>query len=135
LEEASRKAAINVKSNQLLLKFNFQAVERRCRVTGVTDPRLLRASHIKPWSSCSTIAERLDGYNGLLLCPNVDHLFDRGYISFGDDGTILVSPLIDAAQIALLGVATAPPTNAGPFGPGQAAYLAFHRESVFLHGR
>jgi HNH endonuclease len=101
----------------------------------VTDPRLLKASHIKPWRSCITSAERLDGHNGLpLLCPNVDHLFDRGYISFGDHGSVLVSPLIDATQIALHCLATAPPSNVGPFRPGQAACLAFHRESVFLGG-
>jgi hypothetical protein len=133
LDETTRKAVVEARRGQGRFRQNVEAVEERCRVTGVTDPRLLRASHIKPWRSCSTSTERLDGNNGLLLCPNVDHLFDRGYISFRDDGTVLVSPLVDAAQIALLGVATAP--NVGLFNSGQATYLAFHRESVFLHGR
>jgi hypothetical protein len=135
LDETTRKAVVDARRGQGRFRTNLEAVEQRCRVTGVSDPRLLRASHIKPWRSCSTSAERLDGHNGLLLCPNVDHLFDRGYISFGDDGRVLVSPLLDAGQIALLGVATAPPPNVGPFNPSQAGYLAFHRESVFLHGR
>ena len=125
---------IEARRGQGRFRLNVETVEQRCRVTGVTDPRLLRASHIKPWRSCTTSAERLDGNNGLLLCPNVDHLFDRGYVSFEDDGRTLVSPLVDTAQIARLGVSTAPPPNVGPFSPAQAAYLAFHRKSVFLHG-
>lgn len=135
LDETTRKALVQARRGQGRFRLSVEAVEERCRVTGIANPRLLRASHIKPWRSCATSAERLDGNNGLLLCPNVDHLFDRGYISFGDDGAVLISPLIDASEIALLGVATAPPPNVGPFSPGQAAYLAFHRESVFLHGR
>ena len=101
----------------------------------MTNPRLLRASHIKPWRSCETSNERLDGDNGLLLCPNVDHLFDRGYISFEDDGATLISSRVDAAEVERLGVVTAPPLNVGLFQPRQAAYLRFHRDNVFLHNR
>lgn len=135
LDETTRRAVIEARRGQGRFRLSVEAIEQACRVTGVTDPRLLRASHIKPWRSCTTSAERLDGNNGLLLCPNVDHLFDRGYISFQDDGRILVSPLVDAAQIDRLGISTAPPLNVGAFSARQATYLAFHRESVFLHGR
>ncbi len=41
----------------------------RCPLTGITEPALLRASHIKPWARCETDTERLDVHNGLLLCP------------------------------------------------------------------
>ena len=64
----------------------------RCAVTGVAEPRLLRASHIKPWAKCETDAERLDVYNGLLLAAHLDAAFDAGLISFADDGAILFSP-------------------------------------------
>jgi hypothetical protein len=47
----------------------------------VNEPRHLKASHIKPWRD-ATDAERLDGSNGLLLSPHIDHLFDEGYITF-----------------------------------------------------
>jgi hypothetical protein len=57
----------------------------RCAVTGVEMPSLLTASHIKPWRSASN-AERLDPHNGLLVLPQYDRLFDRGFISFSDDG-------------------------------------------------
>jgi putative restriction endonuclease len=63
----------------------------RCAVTGVANPRLLRASHIKPWALCDTDAERLDVYNGLLLTAHLDAAFDAGLISFDDNGLIIVS--------------------------------------------
>lgn len=64
----------------------------RCAVTGVAEPRLLRASHIKPWARCDTDAERLDVHNGLLLAAHLDAAFDAGLISFADDGAIVFSP-------------------------------------------
>ena len=63
----------------------------RCAITEVTEPRLLRASHIKPWAKCETDAERLDVYNGLLLAAHLDAAFDAGLISFTDEGAILFS--------------------------------------------
>lgn len=63
----------------------------RCAVTGVAEPRLLRASHIKPWAKCETDAERLDVYNGLLLAAHLDAAFDAALISFTDEGAILFS--------------------------------------------
>jgi hypothetical protein len=63
---------------------------KSCYVTGLADPRFLRASHIKPWRDCNDV-DRLDWHNGLLLIPNLDLLFDRGFISFRNDGTLLLS--------------------------------------------
>ncbi|MEW9674148.1 HNH endonuclease [Ammoniphilus sp. 3BR4] len=37
----------------------------------------------------------MDLNNGLLLCPNHDALFEKGLISFRDDGGIFVSPSVD----------------------------------------
>jgi hypothetical protein len=135
LDETTRRAVVEARRGQGRFRLNVEAVEQACRVTQVSDRRLLRASHIKPWRACASNAERLDGQNGLLLSPNVDHLFDRGYISFRDDGQMLISPQIDAQEIARLGVAVAPPPHVGRFIPGQAAYLEFHRANVFLHGQ
>jgi hypothetical protein len=61
-------------------------IEHACRITGVNRPEHLIASHCKPWRDCESHDERLDGENGLLLTPTVDHLFDRGFISFENDG-------------------------------------------------
>lgn len=64
----------------------------RCPLTGITDPALLRASHIVPWSECESDADRLDVHNGLLLSALWDAAFDRGLVTFGDDGTPEFSP-------------------------------------------
>ena len=60
--------------------------EGRCPLTGITDPALLRASHIIPWSECDTDAQRLDVHNGLLLSALWDAAFDRALVTFDDDG-------------------------------------------------
>jgi hypothetical protein len=79
----------------------------RCPLTGITEPELLRASHIVPWADC-TDAQRLDVHNGLLLSALWDAAFDRGLISFSDDGTVLASPQLSETARKALGVATAP---------------------------
>jgi hypothetical protein len=75
-----------------------------CAVTGVAEPRLLRASHIKPWAKCDTDAERLDVYNGLLLAAHLDAAFDAGLISFDDDGAIIFSSHFAQGDREALGV-------------------------------
>ena len=75
-----------------------------CAVTGVAEPRLLRASHIKPWAKCDTDAERLDVYNGLLLAAHLDAAFDAGLISFDDDGAIIFSSHFAQGDRDALGV-------------------------------
>ena len=63
----------------------------RCPLTGITEPELLRASHIVPWSECGD-DQRLDVHNGLLLSALWDAAFDKGLVSFADDGTPLAAP-------------------------------------------
>lgn len=76
----------------------------RCAVTGVAEPRLLRASHIKPWARCESDAERLDAYNGLLLAAHLDAAFDAGLISFKDDGAILIADRFAKEDCDALGI-------------------------------
>jgi hypothetical protein len=95
-----------------------------CPVAGVDHRALLRASHIKAWSE-STNAERLDPFNGLLLCVHVDALFDRHLITFEDDGRIRISASISAENRERLGLRA----NMRILGldPRHAPYLAHHR--------
>lgn len=79
----------------------------RCPMTGITQPALLRASHIVPWAEC-TDEKRLDVHNGLLLSALWDAAFDRGLVSFGDDGLVLASPKLDVKARNALGLAAAP---------------------------
>ena len=103
---------------------------RRCPLTGIPDPALLRASHIVPWAECSSDAERLDVHNGLLLSSLWDAAFDAGLVGFGDDGSVLISPtLSDSARGAL--EVTAPRKLAG-LSDAHRANLARHRQKYFL---
>jgi hypothetical protein len=105
------------------------AREQSCRLTGITNPDYLVASHIKPWVNCERL-EHLDGDNGLMLAPHVDHLFDTGRISFENDGRIKLAPLLDREVLSAWGISET--ANVGPFSKGQAHYLAYHRLHVFM---
>lgn len=74
----------------------------RCPLTGITDPALLRASHIVPWSECETDAHRLEVHNGLLLSALWDAAFDAGLVSFDDSGTALFASALSPAAVGLL---------------------------------
>jgi hypothetical protein len=103
--------------------------EGRCAVTGCQIRDVLRASHIKPWKSC-TNEERLDPDNGLLLNAMLDALFDKGLISFDEHGKILLSRLVQHDGEALLGV-QGDMALQKPLNRKQRHYLAFHQRHVF----
>lgn len=107
-------------------KFREELIDLRkcCYVTGITGAQFLRASHIKPWSESSNV-ERLDPRNGLLLCPNYDHLFDLGLISFTDEGKILVSSKIPKSIINTFGINVS--FKGRDLGEKTKVYLAHHR--------
>lgn len=96
-----------------------------CRVTGVTDTRLLIASHIKPWREASN-AERLSGQNGLLLSPHVDALFDEQFITFEDNGRMQVHPSLSRDVLDRWSID--PDKRVDPFRSEQTPFLAHHRE-------
>jgi HNH endonuclease len=100
----------------------------RCPMTGITERALLRASHIKPWADC-TDAERLDVHNGLLLSALWDAAFDRGLVSFAEDGFVLASPGLGEKERDALGLAKAIPLQG--LRAGHRVNLALHRG---LHG-
>lgn len=134
IPETMRQAVVMARRGQGLFKQNVQRIESMCRVTKVDRIEHLRASHCKPWRDANS-TERLDGENGLLLTPDVDHLFDRGFISFEDGGQVLVSPVVHRESLHRMGLGDVLQANVGAFSSGQRAYLAFHRESVFLEAR
>lgn len=104
----------------------------RCAITGLAIPELLRASHIKPWASCESDAERLDVFNGLLLAPHLDALFDKGFITVTDDGEVVVSPVVNGFARDALGVAI--PMRVEALADGHRQYLPWHRERLFRRG-
>jgi len=104
--------------------------EGRCAITGLAVAELLRASHIKPWADCANDAERLDVYNGLLLAPDLDAAFDRGFITLADDGIVVVAGALDAGARRVLGLEE--PLCVRGLADGHRAYLPWHRERVFV---
>jgi len=143
LDRTVKEAVIQARRGQGKFRAGVETIEKACRLTNITNPSLLIASHIKPWRSCATADERLDGMNGLLLTPDADLLFDRGFITFEDDGEVRVSPRFDREDLGRLGFgdlvwqqfgfSEAPMawrTNA--FAPAQCNYLAYHRSQVYV---
>jgi putative restriction endonuclease len=127
-----REQLIKARVGQGLFRSRVELLEPMCRLTGLSDRRFLRASHIKPWSK-STDSEKLDGANGLLLAPHVDHLFDKGFISFDDDGQLRISPHLPPAVAVAWSIVQ--PKEVVPLTPAQAGYMAYHRESILLGGK
>lgn len=128
LGPTTKEQLVKARRGQGIFKANVRLIEKACRVTGVAEISHLRASHIKPWR-VSNDQEKLDGCNGLLLAPHVDHLFDRGYISFTPHGNLLVSAKLPTAILNSWGIA--PNHNVGHFNSEQAHYLEYHRQNVF----
>lgn len=98
-----------------------------CPLTGLDIQPLLIASHIKPWSKCND-KERLDPFNGLMLAPNIDALFDSGLITFDIDGTIKISPKINPENQKRLGIS---PDMKLKIKPESEEYFEYHRNHVF----
>lgn len=134
IEDTIRTAIVLARRGQGLFKQRVMQHERACRITGVDREEHLRASHCKPWRDADA-SERLDGDNGLLLTPSIDHLFDRGFIGFEDDGTLLISPVAHEESLSRMGIDLTKSRKVGAFRPEQLPYLAYHRDSVLLRSR
>jgi|WetSurMetagenome_2_1015567.scaffolds.fasta_scaffold00682_11 hypothetical protein len=99
-----------------------------CSVSSLSKPSLLRASHIKPWRDCSN-QERLDPMNGLLLHPVLDHLFDAGFITFDDNGEIIISDMLSESDIEILHIDRNSKLRKVP--DELVKYMRYHREEIF----
>jgi putative restriction endonuclease len=132
LDEASeteRPAIIRARVGQGEFREALLKMWEGCAVTGIARPDLIRASHIKPWRF-STNAERLEPFNGLLLLPQYDHLFDRGYITFDDDGTLEPSPAITSLPADRLGIDLS--ARLSRVEDAHLPFLQYHRDEVFF---
>ncbi len=99
-----------------------------CSVTGLQNVSLLRASHIKPWKD-SNNQERLSPFNGLLLIPDYDFLFDRGYITFKNNGDGIISQRLSPFARKVFDVND--DLQLRNVFSDNKEYLDFHRSEVF----
>lgn len=129
IADTERQALVMARRGQGLFRANVRKVERACRITKVDRPEHLIASHAKPWRDSSN-EERLDGENGLLLTPSIDHLFNDGFISFENTGRLIVSPVAHASSLQKMGIDPARMISVGSFSEGQRKFLEYHRTSV-----
>ena len=117
----------NSRRGQGLFRARVIEIEKCCRVTGLSNEKLLIASHIKSWKSSNNF-ERLDGSNGLLLSPHIDKLFDKYYISFNKDGSLLVKNKSAKEALKLWGITGVKILR--PLSTKQELYMNLHRERL-----
>jgi len=129
LGTTEKEQIILARRGQGLFRTGVYQVEPRCRLTGVDEKIHLIASHIKPWKH-SNDEERLSPNNGLLLSPHADHLFDGGYLSFEDNGKILVSRHLDTTILRKWYINSN--ANVGTFNTEQRRFLEYHRDAVLM---
>lgn len=123
-----RKALVNARVNQGVFRNRLLKRYHKCCLCEIQSPGLLTASHIKPWSECLP-SEKLDADNGFLLCPNHDSLFDAGYISFKDDGSIMISDKLNKNDATVMNISSNMMIEVKE---GNMKYLKYHRENVYL---
>lgn len=98
-----------------------------CLITKVTEDRILEACHIKPYNKCDE-CEKYDVSNGLVFTPTYHLLFDLGFISFNDNGNILISPYLSNMNKKRLNLLE----NTNYRIPNDCAkYLEYHRENIY----
>ncbi len=97
-------------------------------ISDYSNPDFMRASHIKPWKNCNN-EECIDPENGLLLKPDNDFLFDQGYISFNDDGSIIISKMLSKQDVQEFHLSDK--TKIKQVTNKMKEYLSYHREHIF----
>ena len=131
IPETERKAIIQARVGQgIFRKSLFEKYHGHCIITGIDHPKLLVASHIKPWAVCSN-RERLSVENGLLLSATYDRLFDSGLITFNRNGKIFLSSFIGTENINRLGLSKDMSFELGVTGK-MGEYLDYHNDILFV---
>lgn len=128
-EETEKDAVVKARKGQgRFREYLLEYWNNTCAVTGVSNKKMLRASHIKPWKDSSN-RERLNVYNGLLLTPNLDALFDEGLITFGNNKKIRISGKITKKNLTKLGVDNS--MSLRKIDKKHQPFLAYHRDNIF----
>lgn len=127
LEGKEKEQLVKARVNQGKFREQLKNRYKHCCLCGVSNDNLLIASHIKPWA-VSEAKEKLDINNGLLLCPNHDKLFDGGYISFDDNGSILISEKLENNDRVFMNVTEKMSVT---LYEESKNYMEYHREYVF----
>lgn len=125
LSETEKTILVNTRMGQGQFRSKLIQMWGGCAVTGYRNTQMLLASHIKPWRD-SNNEERLDKFNGLLLLANLDKSFDIGFISFNDDGKVMISSHLEDPSV--LGLKEDMSFNVSR---EHKSYLSYHRTELF----
>lgn len=128
VRETEKRAMALSRVGQGKYRMNLLKLWDACSITNVNVPEILKASHIKPWKD-SDNAERLDPYNGLILTPTLDSLFDEGFITFKNTGDIIISKSIQPYS-DLLNISD--DMKLRKIFNKNLPYLEYHRDVVYL---
>jgi predicted restriction endonuclease len=130
------QATVKVRRGQQFFRQSvLTAYDVRCCISGINVPRLLVASHIKPWGTFP--ADRLNPRNGLCLSTLHDAAFDAGLITLDDKLNVVLSrrlrsffpqPALEQNFVSFEGKPIRLPEKlAEPDGD----FLRYHRDEVF----
>ena len=129
IAETEKEAIIRARIGQGQFRNLLLSYWKGCSITCCKLTNILIASHIKPWRN-SNNRERLDMFNGLLLTPNYDKLFDLGFISFDNKGDIIFSKEFPKSERQNLGIDNH--THLIYVDERHFEYLKFHRENRLI---
>lgn len=129
IEGKEREAIVKVRINQSVFRERLMDKYGKCCLCGVMERDFLIASHIKPWSVCAD-KEKIDVNNGLLLCPNHDKLFDKGYISFDDNGRVMLSDKLHKTDSIFMNINDEMHID---LTAENRKYMGYHRKNVFCN--
>lgn len=128
LDGESKEAFVKVRINQNIFRKRLLKRYNKCCLCAVDQEEFLIASHIKPWG-VSEAREKLDADNGFMLCPNHDQLFDKGWITFADNGNIIISDRLSSNNRTFLNVGNEMSIK---LTEKNKEYLKYHRKNIFL---
>lgn len=132
LDESIVKESNSTKKTRRLKQNAYRAalldIMPFCPFTMVADDRLLIACHIKPFADCDTDDEKYDPKNGITMTPTYHTLFDLGFITFEDDGTLLISPFLSNITKSRLNLKDGENIR---LQNGSGKYLKYHRDNIF----
>lgn len=127
LNHTDREILAKARVGQSIFKKGLLKQSSSCLLCGIAYEPLLIASHIKPWKDASDL-ERLDLNNGILLCPNHDAMFDKGYITFSEKGTLIISNQLNEITRTLINLQEGIKVK---LNDDQLKYMTWHRRYYF----
>jgi putative restriction endonuclease len=135
--DKEQKTKIRI-GQEFFRKAVISSYESQCCITGINEPQLLIASHIKPWAVSDESKERTDPRNGLCLNALHDKAFDKGLLTITTDYRILLSDKLakakmdETTKLWLLSYNHKSIILPSRFSPARE-FIEYHNDVIFQH--